>query len=256
MVIYPDHAGIRHAVIAGVNKAGTSSIFTYLSEHPEICASSKKETRYFLSPCPEDIRESFIEYNKFFSHCPSKKTLIRLEATPDYLRFGRQTAERIKRVLNNVHLLFVLREPAERLYSHFRSHSEKSLLRLPSGLTFEDFVQLCLLYEKSGSNPMGLHKFHLTALRAGRYDIFLEDYARVFGSWKGINIFFYENLKNDPIGFMESICEAIGIDKIFFHNFSFQHYNISNTPRFQFFHQIAADINRRVEPFTNECITE
>jgi len=36
------------AVIAGVNKAGTTSLFVSLAEHPDVVASAIKETRYFL----------------------------------------------------------------------------------------------------------------------------------------------------------------------------------------------------------------
>ena len=36
------------AVIAGVNKAGTTSLFVSLSTHPDVAPSAIKETRYFL----------------------------------------------------------------------------------------------------------------------------------------------------------------------------------------------------------------
>jgi hypothetical protein len=35
-------------VIGGTEKAGTTSVFDYLSAHPQVCASSKKETDFFL----------------------------------------------------------------------------------------------------------------------------------------------------------------------------------------------------------------
>ena len=38
------------AIIAGVNKAGTTSLFVSLSTHPDVAPSSIKETRYFLPP--------------------------------------------------------------------------------------------------------------------------------------------------------------------------------------------------------------
>ena len=37
----------QHAIIAGVNKCGTTSVFRYLADHPDVCASSIKETRFF-----------------------------------------------------------------------------------------------------------------------------------------------------------------------------------------------------------------
>jgi hypothetical protein len=37
-------------IIAGVNKAGTTSLFVSLSTHPDVAPSSIKETSYFLPP--------------------------------------------------------------------------------------------------------------------------------------------------------------------------------------------------------------
>ena len=40
--------GRTDVIIAGVNKAGTTSLFVSLSTHPDIAPSSVKETRFFL----------------------------------------------------------------------------------------------------------------------------------------------------------------------------------------------------------------
>ena len=36
-----------YLLIAGVNKAGTTSVFQYLSSHPDVCGSAVKETKFF-----------------------------------------------------------------------------------------------------------------------------------------------------------------------------------------------------------------
>jgi hypothetical protein len=38
---------LANAIIAGTNKAGTTSLFRYLSDHPEVCASNIKEISFF-----------------------------------------------------------------------------------------------------------------------------------------------------------------------------------------------------------------
>ncbi len=40
-------ARVPNLVIVGVVKSGTTSLFNYLSQHPDICPSDVKETRYF-----------------------------------------------------------------------------------------------------------------------------------------------------------------------------------------------------------------
>lgn len=239
----------RHVIIGGVNKAGTSSIFTYLAEHPEICASDKKETRFFLSSSSENPEA---DYNKYLNHfndgTPDSSKLL-LEATPDYLRFGRTVAERIHRLLGKVQLIFVLREPADRLYSHFRSHSTKSLNRLPNDLSFEKYVELCREFEKNGENPMKLKKLHLDALRSGHYASYLNEFAEVLGGWDDILIVFFEDLRRDPERFMKTICDHVGITASFYDHYRFRHFNVSITPRNQAFHRLAALANYRLEPY-------
>jgi len=39
---------VANAIIAGVNKAGTTSLFVTLAEHPDVAPASVKETKYFL----------------------------------------------------------------------------------------------------------------------------------------------------------------------------------------------------------------
>lgn len=36
-------------IIAGFGKAGTTSLFEYLSSHPDICGSAVKETKFFYA---------------------------------------------------------------------------------------------------------------------------------------------------------------------------------------------------------------
>lgn len=52
-------ANHRFGIIGGGSKAGTTSVFNYLADHPEICAADAKETRFFLDadyPLPSKLR--------------------------------------------------------------------------------------------------------------------------------------------------------------------------------------------------------
>jgi hypothetical protein len=85
-----------NVVIAGTVKSGTTSLFTYLSWHPDVCVSSVKETNYF-TPIIYDEKISNLEnYYSFFEHC--NESLITLEASPRYLYGGRKIAKIIKEV--------------------------------------------------------------------------------------------------------------------------------------------------------------
>lgn len=106
-------------VILGTMKGGTTALHHFLSQHPEICTSAPKETHFFC-------RDFF-----FFENGDPKYDLYRLnfrfhagqavigEATPHYMN-NPTVAERLVRHNPHAKLIFVLRHPADRAYSHYR----------------------------------------------------------------------------------------------------------------------------------------
>ena len=70
------------AIIAGVNKAGTTSLFVSLSTHPDVAPSSIKETSYFLPPRYGEPLASASVWEGYFAHAGERA--VRLEATPSY----------------------------------------------------------------------------------------------------------------------------------------------------------------------------
>src|SRR6266513_2759700 len=96
----------KFLIIGGTSKAGTTSVFNYLTNHPQIC-SFTKETRFFLDtdyPLPSDKRyekngpEAYLSFFESGGYQPSENW--RLEATPDYL-YSPSTAHAIRKTLVN-----------------------------------------------------------------------------------------------------------------------------------------------------------
>ena len=84
------------AVIAGVNKAGTTSLFVSLSEHPDVAPSAVKETRYFLPARYGRPLEPVERWEEYFS---GRREPVRLEATPSYFYGGAAVARAMQEVL-------------------------------------------------------------------------------------------------------------------------------------------------------------
>jgi len=58
-------------IIGGTSKAGTTSLYTYLADHPQICPSALKETRFFLDsdyplPVSRCFNENWMAMKRFF----------------------------------------------------------------------------------------------------------------------------------------------------------------------------------------------
>ena len=109
-------------IIIGAQRCGTTSLYDYLSNHPQIIPSPVKELFYFDDYYTRPINW----YKSFFPTEKQKEKLerdliarvITGEASPSYF-FHPYAARRIKETLPQVKLILVLRDPIERAYSHY-----------------------------------------------------------------------------------------------------------------------------------------
>jgi hypothetical protein len=110
-------------LIVGAQKSGTSSLFAYLSQHPQILAASKKETHYF------DGGRQNSKINNFQSRELWCRTYFPLkikmrsgfktfEATPEYI-FHPKAPQRIHKLLPNIKMILLLRNPTDRAIFHY-----------------------------------------------------------------------------------------------------------------------------------------
>lgn len=109
-------------IILGGAKCGTTSMFEYLIEHPDIYSPSNKEINFFNRYFPRGInwyRGNFaLSAYKFYIEKICRRSFLTGEATPNYL-IHPLTAKRISEFIPNVKLIVLLRNPVERAYSHY-----------------------------------------------------------------------------------------------------------------------------------------
>lgn len=99
-------------IIVGAQKAGTSSLFTYICQHPAVAAPMRKEIHYF------DLNAER-PYSWYKAHFPVLRAgKITGEASPYYL-FHPLAPERIAARLPNVKIIIMLRHPVDRAISHY-----------------------------------------------------------------------------------------------------------------------------------------
>ena len=219
-------------------------MFTCLSANPEICGSSVKETCFFTHEYKGDAERDIACYKKYFSLKNNEK--IMLEASPNYLGSKVNITTRIKQLLPQVKLLFILRNPVDRLYSYYNFAMAK--LQLPADLSFESYVDLCKKYSVGEFTPAqaGIAEKHLRALDMGIYHRQLQNYLDVFPRQQ-IKIMFFDELKNNQQTFMNEICDFIGISQDFYRDYTFHKSNVTFSGRVKFIHRIAMLINRFFE---------
>ncbi|NJK56213.1 MAG: tetratricopeptide repeat protein [Pleurocapsa sp. SU_5_0] len=115
-------------IIAGAAKCGTSSIYHYLSRHPQVLLSHKKELDFYWQHYERGI-DWYLAHFPTISDRPDFRTG---EATPNYLRFP-EVAQRIKDTFPQIKIIILLRNPVDRAISwHYH--------KLNTGLTKLDLA--------------------------------------------------------------------------------------------------------------------
>ena len=128
---------IPNLIIAGVNKAGTTSIFDNLAAHPEIFSSDIKETCYFLNTRYGDPDLPLDVYESHFKKYTGKERYV-MEATPGYFYGGKDIALRIKDLCgSDVKIIICLREPSDRALSFFKFM--KSIMSIGKDVTLSEY---------------------------------------------------------------------------------------------------------------------
>ena len=119
-----------HFLIIGAQKSGTTSLYNYLIQHPQILAASQKEIHYF------DLKyhQGIDWYKAQFPQKEGQKILTG-ESSPYYL-FHPRVPQRVHQYFPQIKLIILLREPVARTWSHY--HHE---LRLKfETLSFEQAI--------------------------------------------------------------------------------------------------------------------
>lgn len=125
--------GIRHSpdfIVIGAQKGGTTSLFHYLNQHPQLNLPSKKEIHFFT----KNYHRGLKFYKTYF---PFKKNgKLSGEATPYYL-FHPLIPKRVFKHYPNVKLIVMLRNPVDRAFSHY--NMEKKMTK--EDRSFEDAIK-------------------------------------------------------------------------------------------------------------------
>ena len=198
-------------LIVGVQKAGTTSIYNYLQEHPQVYMSPVKETNFLERDWEKSLAENsqfknqiatFEDYCQLFTAVQDEIAIG--EASPNYIFHYETSASRIQKYTPNAQLIVVLRNPVERAYSDYLMH-----LRDAIGKT--KIAPLDEQIKNSSAKSF--------ILRKGFYYTPLKYYYDFFGREK-IKVFLYDDLCGNANQFMSEMYEFIGVEQNFVANVS------------------------------------
>jgi hypothetical protein len=222
-------------VIIGAAKAGTSSVFAYLGQHPGVFASPAKEPNYFAladqrvafaGPGDSIINQASItdlrEYQALFRGARSAAAIG--EASTLYL-YAPTAAEALRKHVPGVRVIAILRDPAERAYSsylHMRRDGREPLTSFDEALDEEE-TRIRANWE---------HLWHYT--RLGFYHAQLRRYYDLFPR-EQIAVWLYDDLSENPQRVLREVFTFLAVDPTFEPDMSVRH-KVAGTPRSRLLH--------------------
>lgn len=233
---------LPNLVIAGVAKAGTTSLFRYLSQHPGVCASRNKELRYFTALRHGEPLASIESYAQHFCHCVDQR--YRMEATPGYFGGGRPLAAALLDTLDDPRVIISFREPGQRCWSWYRF--VRSRARIPKDMTFDTYLDRCEHLRRIGVDHLREHQ-PFFGLTGGCYDQWIDAWLEIFG--ERLRIEFFEDMVHDPRTVVEGICRWLDIDTEVTATFQYEIENKSVQYKNKWLQQTALFLNRHGEQF-------
>ncbi len=99
-------------LICGIQKGGTTSLYHYLREHPDIFLPAVKEVNFFHL----NYDKGRVWYETHFAPHASQRALG--EVSPLYMWYP-EVPERIQHLIPETRLIFMLRNPIDRAYSNY-----------------------------------------------------------------------------------------------------------------------------------------
>jgi len=202
-------------LVIGAQKAGTTSLYHYLDQHPQIFMSPVKEPGFFalenkeINFCgPGDSQEyryvvnDLSSYKKLFE---GKANEIAIgEATTWYL-YSPLAPKLIKDYVPKAKLIAVLRNPVDRAYSAFMHATRDGYEEV------SDFGQALEKEDWRIQNNWGYlwHYKHM-----GFYASQIKRYLNYFDR-NQLKVYLYEDLDNNPIDLLNNIYDFLNVNKTF-----------------------------------------
>lgn len=237
-------------IIVGAAKSGTTSLYNYLNQHPQVCMSSMKEARYLayfgneqnykgygkngnriMQSYDSSMPKSMRDYLNLFSK--EKANQIKGDCSPAYLYLP-QTAEKISELIPNVKIIMILRNPIERAYSSYL-HMRRENAEIKS------FIQALREEKKRIQDNAGLPWRYVDM---GKYNEQISRYKSYFKS-ENIKIVLYDDLKNNPQQFIKDIYRFLSIDSEFKPDMRRKD-NVSGIPKNYFLYNLISKINYKI----------
>lgn len=202
--------GLPDFLVIGAQKCGTTSLYHYFKQHPEMAAAANKEPGYFFRGAG---RVPLSHYRRYFPLRPpfGPRGRLNYEATPEYIYFP-HVPLRVRELDRDMRFIAILRDPVSRAVSHYGHLLSHQHVRQP----IERFLELAPDadegYVVSRDDPLGwgFSRPAYDIVARGIYHVQLARWFDTFGR-DAVHVVFLEDLKADAPAVMTGICEFLHV---------------------------------------------
>lgn len=184
--------------IIGAPKAGTTALYTYLSEHPHVYMSMVKELHFFATDFPNHRARAcstLDDYLKLFADAKPERHQAVGEASVHYIH----SAEAVRNIYNfdpQAKLIAMLRHPADLIYAY---HGQCFFNAIEDQADFEVAWRLQASRREGVNRPLGCFEpAFLQYERIGRLGRQMENVMNVFPSEQVLCILFDDFVADTP----------------------------------------------------------
>ncbi len=226
----PNFDRMPNLFMIGAAKAGTTALYNYLTQHPEVFLSRVKEPMFFSRE--ERYARGLDWYEREYFE-GAEGYPVRAEATPHYLYWSGKVAPRIKEVYGGRPVKFVVafRDPVSRAYSWYWNMVREG----KEDLSFDEALrdeERRLRQKHHELSQLGSMVYGYSA--GSRYASLLQPYLELFPP-ENFSFVFQDDLKSRVNETCEEIFEFLGIESSVQINTS--NSNPASMPRSRLFHR-------------------
>lgn len=190
--------------IIGAPKCGTTSLFEYLGQHPDIYIPSRKEPDYLtlgnLAAMGRDTHmfqnavKSYNQYKELYENTTSES--YRVDGTV-FIYYFDEAIELLKNTCRDYKAVIILRNPVERFISHYRmifnaNHISKLI---------DEFLDEPYTHNGFNVIELGMYGKRLSRI----YDILDKEQ---------VHVMLLDDLTQDPVSTMSKLYEFLGLETI------------------------------------------
>lgn len=195
--------------IIGAQKSGTTSLFDWVGQHPEIYANpASKDYPFFTDERLYNHRKK--DFLNLFKKNDSKKVILGCEAN---LMYVPEAIERMQSLIPEAKLIAILRNPVDRAFSAWFYAMERGLEKR----TFSEAIE-----EEMKGKTIPPHTWEGRQKNYLRHGLYAQQLEGVFRFYPGdkVMVLIYEDVIKDPAKEIKKVFRFIGIDESFIPNFT------------------------------------